>query len=145
MSSASPTVLPRKKQWDSESISLGIGAESDRIIDSYQESMYHYYIPVSRQLENPSIRFTMLKRKWEAETAMSSSVTEISIHSAYQEIIGMGPIAIPYILSELRQKPGHWFWALNAITGENPVAPEHRGNIRKMTEDWLRWGKANGY
>lgn len=90
-------------------------------------------------------RFNRLNTEWEAETAHFSSITKIAMHSAYQQIIGMGQIAIPLILSAMEKKPDHWFWALRSITGEDPVLPEHRGRLRQMTEDWLRWGRKNGY
>jgi hypothetical protein len=67
------------------------------------------------------------------------------MHPAYQQIIGIGPDAIPLILQELERKPGHWFWALKSITGEDPVLPEHRGQIAKMTESWLSWGYEKGH
>ncbi len=63
---------------------------------------------------------------------------------AYQAIIGMGRTALPFIFEELHQRGGHWFWALRAITGENPVPPEHRGNVEAMTQDWLRWARDRG-
>ena len=56
----------------------------------------------------------------------------------------MGEAAVPFLLNELRLRPGHWFWALKQITGENPMRPEHAGNLRRMTEDWLTWGEKNG-
>ena len=31
----------------------------------------------------------------------------------------MGKQALPLIFEELRRKPNHWFWALNAITGQD--------------------------
>ncbi|MBI4849315.1 MAG: hypothetical protein HY808_12205 [Nitrospirae bacterium] len=80
----------------------------------------------------------MLKLEWESETAYLSSITEISKHPAYQQIIGMGHVAVPFILSEMKRKPDHWFWALRSITGEDPVLPEHRGRLRQMSEDWLK-------
>ena len=67
------------------------------------------------------------------------------IHPAYQEIIGMGEVAVALILEDLKERGGHWFWALRAITGENPVPPEDAGKIRTMTEHWLRWGRSRGH
>lgn len=100
---------------------------------------------VAEQKIAPVIRFNTLKAEWESETAHLSSVTEIALHPAYQQIIGMGTIAIPFILSEMKRKPGHWFWALKSIAGEDPAPPEHRGRLKQMTEDWLKWGKEQGY
>jgi hypothetical protein len=40
---------------------------------------------------------------------------------------------------------GYWFWALQSITGENPVKPEQRGRLTQMAEAWIQWGKEYGY
>ncbi len=124
---------------------LSAGDESAIMNDEYKRLVEHYLKPFSRQWEDPVIRFEMLKASWETETAVLSSITEIAMHPAYQQIIGMGPIAIPSILKELKKKPGHWFWALRAITGEDPVPPEQSGRMRQMAEAWLNWGKEQGY
>ena len=65
------------------------------------------------------------------------------MHPAYQQVIGMGWDVVPCILSELETAPDHWFWALTAITGQDPVLPDHRGKLRLMAQDWVRWGTAN--
>jgi hypothetical protein len=67
------------------------------------------------------------------------------MHPAYQQIIGLGPKAVPLIVRSLRNEPDHWFWALKAITGEDPVAVDDRGDLRRMTESWLAWAAARGY
>lgn len=94
---------------------------------------------------DPVTRFKRLKTEWEAETAHFSSITKIAMHPAYQQIIGMGQLAIPLIFSAMGKKPDHWFWALRSITGEDPVLPEHRGRLKQMTDDWLKWGREQGY
>ena len=66
----------------------------------------------------------------EEATAMFSSITEIAMHPAYQQIIGMGSIAIPFIMRELENRPAHWFWALKSITGEDPVSKKGFQNYR---------------
>lgn len=124
---------------------VAVGKDSHIIENEYRQSADHYWIPVSRQWANPISRFITLKTKWEAETAHLSSITEIAMYPAYQEIIGMGSIAIPLILSEMKTKPGHWFWALKSITGEDPVLPSQRGRIKEMVKAWLQWGKEQGY
>ena len=67
------------------------------------------------------------------------------MHRDYQQIIGLGPLAIPLILTELEKSPGHWFWALTAIVGYTPVHQGHTGNIQQISEDWLEWGRQMGY
>jgi hypothetical protein len=90
-------------------------------------------------------RFRDLVQQWKAATEFTSSLTQMVTHPAYQQIIGMGKEAIPLILEELQREEDHWFWALKAITGEDPVPPGDRGQLPKMTEDWLRWAEEHGY
>ena len=89
--------------------------------------------------------FHTLARQWKEATQFVSSVTEMVTDPAYQQIIGMGKAALPLILAELRREPDHWFWALQAITGENPVPLADRGRIQAMTQAWLEWAETHGY
>lgn len=91
------------------------------------------------------IRFNRLVQQWREETAFSSSLLEMATHPAYQQIVGMGRVAIPFILRELSRQTDHWFWALKAITAEDPVSSEARGDLAKMAQAWLVWGARNGY
>lgn len=122
-----------------------IGEDSAFISEERNRSVEHYLFPFSRKWNTPVARFYALMNQWEIDTAVKSSITEIVMHPAYQQIIGMGPTALPFILSAMKMKRGHWFWALKSITGEDPVAPNDRGNIKKMTEIWLHWGQEQGY
>ena len=90
-------------------------------------------------------RFTELADQWEIETVFLSSSEQASKHPAYQEIIGMGKQAVPLILERMQAERGHWFIALRAITGANPVKPADRGKVAVMQASWLEWGEANGY
>ena len=67
------------------------------------------------------------------------------MHPSYQRIIGMGETAIPMILNELDRRPDHWFWALYAITGADPVSKSTRGILSEMSKAWLEWGRESGY
>lgn len=64
------------------------------------------------------------------------------MHPAYQAIIGMGAEALPLILEDLRENSGHWYWALKAISAEDPVVPSDSGSIKRMKRAWLQWGEA---
>ncbi|HZT40925.1 MAG TPA: hypothetical protein VFA07_01985 [Chthonomonadaceae bacterium] len=90
-------------------------------------------------------RFEELTAQWRAATRFLSSTTAIAMHPAYQQIIGMGPAALPFILRELDQGSDHWYWALSCITGANPVPPEQKGQHQKMREAWLQWAREQGY
>lgn len=51
---------------------------------------------------------------------------------------------MPLIIAELEREPDHWFIALHAITGADPVKPDHAGRIRLMAKDWTEWAQAAG-
>jgi hypothetical protein len=89
-------------------------------------------------------RFRELVRQWKEATLSLSSVTDMAMHPAYQQIIGMGCAVLPLLLEELRRDPDHWFWALQAITGINPVPTQDRGDLVRMTEAWLAWAERQG-
>ena len=90
-------------------------------------------------------RFHRLAAQWRDECQLLSSTTAKAMHPAYQQIIGLGPDALPLIFEELSERPGPWFWALKSITGEDPVPPADAGDIRRMTEAWLDWGRKHGH
>ena len=89
-------------------------------------------------------KFMRLVKEWKANRPHSSSIEKLSMHPAYQQIIGLGPDVLPLLLQELATAPGQWFWALRAITCENPVSDDHRGDLRKMADDWFAWGRKKG-
>ena len=89
-------------------------------------------------------QFENLANQRERETALLSNSSRAAEHPAHQEIITMGQPAVPLILKRMQSSGGHWFEALHRITGEDPVNPEHRGNIGAMQRSWLDWGKRNG-
>ncbi len=89
-------------------------------------------------------RFKVLGEQWRQATAFMSSLSDMVTHPTYQQIIGMGGEAVPLLLEELKRQPDHWFWALKAITGEDPVSEAIRGNVDAMREAWLAWGREHG-
>jgi hypothetical protein len=91
-------------------------------------------------------QFQKLVKEWNVECGTTSSPIEMATCPAYQKILAMGKPAVRFILRQLESEgddPDHWFWALNKLTGEDPVAPEDRGNLRKMSAAWLQWGRNN--
>ena len=89
-------------------------------------------------------KFQRLLLAWKADTRFESSMTKKLMHPAYQQIIGMGESVLEILIAELRTKPDYWFWALRAITGEDPVPDCDRGSLTKMTAAWLKWADAKG-
>lgn len=90
-------------------------------------------------------RFHSLVKIWQADRPPNLRVADKINHSAYQAIIGLGPTAIPYILHEVEHNLDHWFWALRAITGADPVPVESRGKLKEMAQAWLAWGRTYGF
>ena len=89
--------------------------------------------------------FDTLLETWRSETRFQSDQSAILAHSAYYRLIGLGPAVLPLIFQDLQAGGGPWFVALQAITGEDPVRPEHRPSVTLMRQDWLAWARAKGY
>ncbi|HLL89080.1 MAG TPA: hypothetical protein VK324_07230 [Tepidisphaeraceae bacterium] len=94
--------------------------------------------------EADAAEFESLAGQWERERPRGADVDEMADHPAYRRIVEMGERAVPFLLNRLAQKPGHWFAALHAITGENPVPPDAEGKVKQMAAAWLRWGSERG-
>ena len=90
------------------------------------------------------VQFQDLRKQWRAKRGVSSSLSDMSMLEPYQQIIGMGPSAVPLILAQLkaeRDEPDQWFWALRVITKVNPVKAEDQGDFRAMAKAWIEWGE----
>lgn len=90
-------------------------------------------------------KFTELKSIWENETMWFSDVSEITNNSAYREIIDLGEDVLPFIFEDLDTNNNHWFYALNSITGSDPISTNHKGIFPQMKNDWLNWASENHY
>jgi hypothetical protein len=91
------------------------------------------------------ITFHLLARDWKRESKFASSPNQMFLLPSYQRIIALGPSAIPLILQDLLREPNHWFWALAALSGENPVPANDSGDIQAMTRAWIEWGRKKRY
>ena len=94
--------------------------------------------------ESLEATFQSLLERWRRETRYQSSSTTICTHKAYQRIIGLGKPVLPLILREMEQRPGQWFWALRAITGEEPEPEAMAGDVVGLSRVWIEWGRDNG-
>ncbi len=90
-------------------------------------------------------RFRQLAAQWKEQSRHMSNVAQMAMLKPYQQIIGMGEAAVPLLLEELQREPDQWFWALEAIAQENPVSPQSAGKVHSMAEEWVAWGKRQGY
>jgi hypothetical protein len=111
---------------------------------SFQSNLLGDY-PLSISQENEE-KFNALAAKWKNDSKTSLLMTQKCTDASYQRIIGMGQQTIPLLLKKISEPSGEdWFWALSAVTNENPVKSEHRGIIDKIIEDWIKWGRSQGY
>ncbi len=107
-----------------------------------------YYEPPRNTFPEEYIEssFTLLMESWCEEKKYMSFLSDIVTCPSYQKIIEMGELALSLILVQLRKEgddPNHWFTALEAITGHNPVPESAYGNMVKMAETWLFWAEKN--
>jgi len=90
------------------------------------------------------VSFRKLVARWKAEmrSSSSSSARDMFASEHYQRIIGMGSPAVPLLLAEMDSSPDHWDWALEMITGENPVPQAAEGKLKAIAKAWIDWGRA---
>jgi hypothetical protein len=86
-------------------------------------------------------RFRELSENWERETGSLSSLSKRVMNRNYQAIVGMGEQVVPILLRDLRDNRRDWFWALSAITRENPIDRADAGRVDRMIAAWIDWGK----
>ena len=101
----------------------------------------------AQSLATPEIeaRFAQLVKMLEPEIWVRSNSATAAQHPAYQEIIAMGESALPLILCQMEECTAHWFPALCAITGADPVPEEMRGKVEEIKAVWQQWGRERGY
>lgn len=88
-------------------------------------------------------QISKLSKQWRKETGHLSSIERKALHPAYQAIIATGKRGVPYVLRELKERGGHWFWALHYMTEVDLSSPGQ--TIDDLRKAWLEWGKKQGY
>jgi hypothetical protein len=143
-------------------LSLFTGYEYEfhpRSIEFLNDLISSVALLVQKEEKKDKIRkkFAELIKIWKKEAIPLSSNSKASIHPAYQQIdkaiihpayqqiIGMGEDIVPLLLNQLDDASDHWFWALESITGENPVPIDNRRKTKRMARAWMDWGKKKGY
>jgi hypothetical protein len=125
--------------------SSGSSSDSDSLVRLLLEAANHMSWPTRNTKSLRTELLEQLAEQWRSDTQFFSSVSDMVAHSAYQRIIGMGLDALPFLLKRLEAEPQHWFPALEAIAGVNPVRVEDTGRVKKMAEAWVAWGKEQGH
>ena len=111
----------------------------------------HFAVVISERRRYDTTRlgplFSEQVETWKRETGHLSSVTRAISHQSYLRIIGLARNSSGHeierlLLRELESEPDHWFHALAAITGEDPVEPKH--DFDEAVTAWLSWGRERG-
>jgi hypothetical protein len=93
-------------------------------------------------------RFLKEAEQWDSETAHLSSPVQRFNHPSYIAVLGMAQDhrneVITLMLRDLQQNRREWFSALSYLTHENPIQRKDSGNLNRMIEAWVRWGKLRG-
>lgn len=121
----------------------GLSLEANVVQENYLKAIEHFTHTITT--ETTEQKFARLTSNWKRDFQLSSSSVPLLMNPSYLGIVAMGEKVLPLIFSDLQQSPDHWFMALSVLTGANPVAPDNRGNVSAMTEDWLLWAKRRGY
>jgi hypothetical protein len=111
---------------------------------SFVASLNWEYIPSLNNTDSIQRRFRFHFLKWSRETRFESSATKILYHKSFLKIIGLGPLAIPEILAEIKKNPSFLFFALELITDEDPTDPNREGEIKHACQCWLDWANKKG-
>jgi hypothetical protein len=118
----------------------GLSNAASFIDESIRNAVSHWNETITSERADLAGLFRHLSAWWKRDTEFQSSPARVAMHPAYQRIIGLGREALPLILGDLEKTQAPWFWALRAISGEDPVQAEDRGYIDRMTRAWIRWG-----
>lgn len=89
--------------------------------------------------------------EWEDAVKWSSSIDHKLRHPIAMRLLQEGVTILPavlYYLDSCQLSPERGTAALSAflvkLVGVKPFRPESRHYVRKLEEDWLRWGKKHG-
>ena len=83
---------------------------------------------------------------WIDATQYESSLTQITQHPKFSELLAMGDVALRLTLARMNQGEVriHWFPLLKRIANADPVPAHDRGFVDRMTRHWLEWAREHG-
>lgn len=86
-------------------------------------------------------RFNQYLKNWVYETRFLSNINGIVKNKNFQNILGMGERAVPFILDDLKYNPTNLVWALNMIYDRK--ISDGFLTIEDASKQWVKWGVAN--
>jgi len=140
-------------EWDKEPMTVtNISMQPHRVQYAFTLTLQQWKNIMCNRKKNQEKKenqekFNELKNSFLYATAVHSNSKLILENASCQRIIEMGEIAIPFILQELKFDPCmHWALVLHSIKPEaDPVPVEDYGQVDKVTNAWITWGKENNY
>jgi hypothetical protein len=146
-----PVVLPHRRDKKTEYI-LTIPARENPFFDqnvtiSILQSEPYKLSRDRSEIEGESVaeRFHRLAAEWSMDVRNVSSLSAMSSHPKYRQIVDMRWEVVPLLLVDLQRNRRFWLPALHEITGIQPFDPSDAGNSKRMIDAWLRWGKNKRY
>lgn len=89
-------------------------------------------------------RFNELAQQWYRETRMLSFISQKIMHPAHKRIVTtLGRGALPFILREVKNGRGDWFWTLGMLVDEDENPPKGIPNFKQASQAWLDWAAHN--
>jgi len=94
-------------------------------------------------IEEPTVeeKFRQLANELSRETRLVSSLTAITAHPKYRQIVNLGWEIVPLLIDDMAKNKRFWLPALREITGIQPYDSADAGNSKIMIEAWVNWGK----
>jgi len=127
------------------SYTVGVGFDYAYVI--YPSSPVTFVVP---DWAEDWIRYNELATEWKKTRATWRSFSgDLMRDENYSQIVGMGPPVIKFILWDMQAeidsgRVTDWFYALWAITGENPIPTEAQGKPIEAAKAWIEWGRRTG-
>jgi hypothetical protein len=127
---------PRTEGWKYRPKRTPLTAEECALSNCYERSA-----EAAEVEEKIEAKFNRLAIEWSDAIANVSSVSAMISHRKYREIVDLRWDALPFMLLDLQSSHRFWFPALAEITGIRPYDRRDAGNVKRMTDAWIAWGK----
>jgi hypothetical protein len=91
---------------------------------------------------NPQVQFERLSREWAdhcKRVRYSSNISTYLDHSAYRELVRLGPAVIPNIIAAYQSDDLPWGFVLQEITGLRMIADPNSFSPAQVRDRWLQW------
>lgn len=91
-------------------------------------------------------KYDELVNKWEDETSIFSSVSQMIEYDSYKELKSLGPEIVPFIISDFYHDDYHHLIQLiDEFSGEDGIVPERDwGKIGRIANWYVWWGLDKG-